>query len=45
MDTNTENEELDLDEDEFSSKIPAKYRDIDDTDAFERIKRGRDYWE
>lgn len=34
-----------LEEDEFAEKIPSKYKDLYDSDDFEKINRGKDWWE
>lgn len=45
MDTTPEDEQERLEEDEFAEKIPSKYRDLYDSDDFEKMGSGKDWYD
>lgn len=45
MNNNPDMEQEPLEEDELLSKVPSKYRDIYDSDDFEKFSKGKDWWD
>jgi hypothetical protein len=45
MYTKPEDEKDRLEEDDLIDKIPAKYKDLYESEDFEKFNRGKDWWD